>query len=180
MDEKKEQILQIVQIMRQFEISIDEIETEYNALPSAPKYETLYAFDLLMKNEQRTLRVPFRKINEFKGFDIVGIFPFKERNFYLKLEERKETKRDYVYEPALPSLNDFQDIFLIRHSLNKALRLLQKPVMDGYYFAKRGLSMTNIIVYFDDVSENMLYDTYDRVETAKARYCDYILCERIG
>lgn len=182
MDTKKEQILQIVQTMRQFDISMEDVAVEYYVSTQQTNENTINKFDLLMRNELNTLRVPFRKRDEFKELEVVGIFPFKEKNFYLKLEELSETKRSYAYEYKLPSVKEFESLFEIRNSLNKALILLNKPILNGYYFAKSNLkfsSAPNIIVAFDDVSETMPYDAYDTDETAKIRYCDYILCENV-
>lgn len=156
---KKKTIKKIAGLMKSHNISLDDLRKELNQ----------DHFDLLIEVNGERKRVPYLT---GKNLNVVGIFPFKKLNVYLETDETAETYRRGADESRLPTISFWEDLEKIRKQLNKDLADLNKPVIEGCYFATTpyGQSDFNYIIAYVKDEEKMRSDWYGDSEKAIIRY----------
>lgn len=131
---QKELVLQdIVRTMAEHNITIGDVDNaqkEYKRAQFAEK-ET---FDLLVDISGERKRVSFE---EGRTENFVAIYPFKDSDVYLELDETGETE----YPPLenqnrLAHVDFIGAVMSVRPELNEKLRQLGKPILSGRYWVK--------------------------------------------
>lgn len=106
-----------------------------------------------------------------RAFRATGIFPFKEDDIYIELTESAETLRENADESHLPGVGLCEGIYEIRNKLNRRLKKLGVPLLEGEYFAVGMAEFgTNWIVGFSGNEECMPVDCFNNGKKAKIRY----------
>ena len=142
----------VIELMCSSSISVPEIEKQLSAMPA----ERL--FDLAVKDQKGYVRrVPAAKIASVNRNDVIGIYPFKEDECFLELEERHHT----VYNifpwtdiwggkgnQDIPDEHAFKRINQVLAPLNIALKnIAAKPYNDLYVV--RGVGSYKAIATFN-------------------------------
>ena len=127
-------------------------------------------YDLLVKFQGRYLRVHFDK-ETVKDLLCIGIFPFAESSYYLKLEESCECTRFNLKEDGIPTLSFWERLYRIKDELNEKLAIIGAPILEGCYFAnpRKNNSKLSHIVGFNG-NPTLDHDDYGLYEKAKVRY----------
>lgn len=139
--------------------------------PDIEKYlSARCAYDLLVNFQGRYLRVHFDK-ETAKDLPCIGIFPFAESSYYLRLEESCECNRFNLREDGIPSLSFWERVYRIKDELNEKLAIIGVPILEGPYFAnpRKNNSKLSHIVAFNG-NPTLDHDEYGLYETAKVRY----------
>ena len=137
---KKNALTLIKQLMQEYGIMIYEVAQMFDA-----------DFDLLCIKDGKKVRLPF---DSGKNCNPLGIFPFKDMNIYFELSETSETSRIFADARRLPAEAFCDRVCEIKDELNEYLKILQKPLINGCYFAVgENLSGLNWIVGFDDETD---------------------------
>ena len=160
-------IKRIVGLMNLHGISLEDLAKELN---QGKKVKLVNEhFDLLVEINGKKKRVSYQEGKELK---VLGIFPFKQLNVYLESDETEETYRRGADEQRIPSLSFWQDLASYREKLNKDLADLNKPVIEGFYFATTayGSSDLNWIISYRKGEKFMGSDYYGDQEKARIRY----------
>lgn len=134
-NQKHGKVLQIVELMKKHGISLSEISE------AIKKEQTNASFDLLCKVDGALTRVSFE---EGRNKSPIGIFPFQDSLAYVELCESSFMPRFIAKETSLPTIEFFEKLFAIRDELNRRLKQLQCPIIEGDYFAS-----LNMIAVFD-------------------------------
>ena len=160
----REKALQkIAEIMRKNNLSCNEVINFVNT-----QNINLPEFDLLCLVSNKLVRLPFA---EGKNYNPQGLYPFKNDNRYIRVMESGMIYRRFADENLLLREDFCKQIYPLRKQINKALSLLNKPLLQGCYFAVgKTLSDQNWIVSFDDNPTNRLASDYYDDVPAKARY----------
>lgn len=162
--EKKKALKKIAEIMRKNNLSCNEVINFVNT-----QNIDLPEFDLLCLVSNKLVRLPFA---EGKDYNPQGLYPFKNDKRYICVRESGMIYRRFADENLLLREDFCEQIYPLRKQINNALSLLNKPLLQGCYFAVgKTLSDQNWIVSFDDNPTNQLAsDYYDDDEPAKIRF----------
>ena len=154
MTDKQEVLRQIAEMIAQNGVTLDEVTDAVNHLP------ILEQFDVAVVKDGFNLRVPFSKRDKM---EVIGIFPFKDCDYYLNLSEinyktRAQASKEAKDNEAIPPIWFWQKVANISTSLNNALKQLDALPISGTYFAtKQGdafANRENIVATFDGVNPN--------------------------
>lgn len=161
---KRQIIEQIRVLMKEYDISLSDI-----ALGSADQTSKHFPFDLLCKIGDKYSRLPF---DRGRNYNPIAIFPSLDSHLALSLTETAdEVYRNNLDESNIPTYSFWREIFYKRNALNKALRELGAPIVDGCYFAEPMIgSRPNHIVAFNPDDRTLAEDYYNKNEKAKVRY----------
>ena len=135
--EKKQYVLRTMALqVVKHSISMEEIKEEVAAVKREmiAKQET---FDLLIVVDGQERRVPF---DVGKDACPVAIFPFKDQDIYISLDESGECLYPRSEQSNLPSVGFMEEVMDVRPELNERLRQLGKPILSGQYWV-RGYSL---------------------------------------
>ncbi|MBR1825862.1 MAG: hypothetical protein IJ770_04675 [Alphaproteobacteria bacterium] len=158
---KKEKIVQILREMYLNGITVSDLQLEQRENPDfLPK-----KFDLLCLVHGVPYRLPFDKGREMNP---IGIFPFAG-NWYLELNQDEDLLRHQANQNRLPDRNIWLEVYKLQDDLNAQLRVMDKPLLKGSYFARGG--NLNWIVKFDGGKEAMPENYYSPETPANIRYC---------
>ena len=153
MEEKKQQIQQIAETMRQQGISLKDIAS---AIPT-------HLFDLRCNINGNQVRLPFE---QGKNHKVVGIYPFPNIDFYIYTHESTEDMPTFA-EKLIP-IAIWKCLFQIKDELNRCLSELGLPVFEGLYFAQQD-DLYNLII---DFSQKQIKNNDYQPICAKVRYCE--------
>ena len=115
--------IEIVDLMKKYKFSAaDVLAAEIEAR----------GFDLLCAETDTLTRLPFE---QGKKLCPIGIFPYPSSNVYISLNERSLPRRD-CDESKIPSREFLRDLMPLREELNRCMRILGKPLLEGCYYVK--------------------------------------------
>ncbi len=168
MESKKlEALKKITELMKENDISVINIRN----FTEAREY---HDYDLLCVCDGRKVRLPF---NKGKNLNPIGLFPLSDSFSYIELNELPEALREHADVARLPEVSFCEDMCLDIKGINNHLRKLDKPILQGEYFAiGKFLQEHNWIVKFDEPCTELSSDYYDEeAKKAKIRYCGKFL-----
>jgi len=156
-----EAVHQILKVMKENELSVDDINQALRAHKNA---ET---FDLVCDVNGKLTRVPYE---EGKNQNPIGIIPRKKYNFFLYLNETGMSAFPPIEEKdQLPDEILCDLMMTVRPELNEKLRELGKPILSGDYWLN-GHELSGIGYWMAHIREDQLkVDYYNIKHTAKVR-----------
>ena len=166
--EKKQTIAQILDMMRENEISLQDIK---EARLAALRPKCTENFDLLVVVDGMPQRLSF---DEGKNLAPTAILPFKDAPFYMELKETAAGDYPVILKDKLPGVNTFQRMADIMPELNEKLKELGRPIFEGTYWLN-GHEWSGIGYWVGKVHKNKVDTTYmDERHKAKVRLLGYL------
>lgn len=166
--EKKQVIAQILGIMRENEISFEELK---QARLDALRPKCTENFDLAVIVDGVAKRVPFL---EGKAMDAIGIFPLGGSPTYVEFAVTEPKDYPVELKKRLPGVNTFNLWANIMPELNQKLKELGQPIFDGTYWLD-GHEHSGIGYWIGKVVKGKADTTYmDERHKAKVRLIGYI------
>lgn len=165
---KQEAIAQILGMMRENEISLQDIK---EARLAALRPKCTENFDLLVVVDGMPQRLPFE---EGKDLAPTAIFPFKDAPAYMEFKETSPGDYPVKLKEQLPGVNTFQRMADIMPELNAKLEELGQPLFEGTYWLN-GHEWSGIGYWIAKVHKNKVDTTYmDERHKAKVRLLGYL------
>lgn len=124
---KASALLKVAELICNNGIEIPEVIEEIKLMMPVKKQ-----IDLAVKlNGGTIIRLPYTEDN--CRLNVVGVFPFKTNNHYLKLRQDEYIHANKYAKEDLPNGEFMQKLSSVRKSVNCVLRKLNKPEIDGFY-----------------------------------------------
>ena len=142
-------------------ITVEDLKQEIQSNPDFLPQK----FDLLCLIHGVPHRLPFDK---GRNMNPIAVFPFAG-NWYLELAQDEGILRHHAGESRLPDRDIWLEVYKLQDQLNAQLRIMDKPLLDGVYFARGG--KLNWVVKFDGNRIAMPEDSVSSTTVAIARYC---------
>lgn len=164
---KTEVVQKVVGLMCTYGVSMSDIEAGLKMMP------VKITFDLAVKEDDDCIvRIPFATNSVIARDKIAGIYPFKDCDYYLCLEEDAYMHGFKAERHQLPKEGYMRRLAEIREPLNKALIELGAKPLEGIYFSRPDETdnlLDYMVVRFAD---DKPYDAWkvDKAQPAKVRY----------